>query len=98
MQRSRISQLIPMRSIGYRIQRRWIHPAIPEKWRIVGPAPRDLDRMTCRQRRGEDSSTRHLADIANLPNAGFAPAAAVAGKRMHIRTVFKHSLISRNSR
>ncbi len=27
---------------AYQIQRRWIQPAIPRKWRIVGPAPRDL--------------------------------------------------------
>jgi hypothetical protein len=43
MQRSQISQLIQMRSIGISdTSSVWIRPAIPKKWHIVGAAPPTL--------------------------------------------------------
>jgi hypothetical protein len=67
MQRSQISQHIQMGSIGISDTRSALHAAIPWKWRIVDLASRDLDRMTCRQRGGEDSSAiGHLTDVDSL--------------------------------
>jgi hypothetical protein len=42
MQGNRISQLIQMISIGISDTTSVDSPAIPRKWRIVDPAPRDL--------------------------------------------------------
>ena len=64
MQGRRISQLIQMRSIGTSDTTSVDSACHPRKWRIVGPAPRDIGRTTCRQRGGEDSSAiGHLTDV-----------------------------------